>query len=339
MSKTALITGITGQDGAYLSQFLLGKGYRVIGLVRSYLNPRIEGLKYLGIDQEVKLEYCDLQDHSQIINLIARLEPDEIYNLAAQSSVSTSFAQPIGTIHFNIISVLYLLEAIKLVNPGIRFYQASSSEMYGRPAALPIVEDSVFHPLSPYGISKASAHWIAINYREVHNLFTCCGILFNHESFLRSENFFVKKVLRQSIEIKYGLRQVLEVGNIEIKRDFGYAREYVKAMWLMLQQEKPDDYIICSGRSISLRQIIEHVFERLGIPIDKLVVKKELFRPTEILDNYGDNSKARRLLDWDYDMSFFDVLDILLEEELAHFHRSQAGDTHPVHDDKIDPAR
>ena len=318
MSNTALITGITGQDGAYLSQFLLGKGYRVIGLVRSYLNPRLEGLAYLGIDKDVELEYCDLQDHSQIINLVARLKPDEIYNLAAQSSVSTSFAQPISTIHFNIISVLYLLEAIKLVNPKIRFYQASSSEMYGKPASLPILENSVLHPLSPYGISKASAHWIAINYREVHNLFTSCGILFNHESFLRSENFFVKKVLRQSIEIKKGLRDCLEVGNIDIRRDFGYAKEYVKAMWLMLQQDTPDDYIICSGKSISLREIIEHIFNRLGIPLEKLVVKKELFRPTEIMDNYGDNSRARTRLNWEYSLSFFDVLDILLDEELRN---------------------
>lgn len=319
MSKTALITGITGQDGAYLSEFLLRKGYRVIGLVRSYLHPRLEGLAYLGIDKDVSLEYCDLQDHSQIINLVARLKPDEIYNLAAQSSVSTSFVQPIGTIHFNIISVLYLLEAIKLVNPEIRFYQASSSEMYGKPSSLPILENSVLHPLSPYGISKASAHWIAINYREVHSLFTSCGILFNHESFLRSENFFVKKVLRQSIEIKKGLRDCLEVGNIDIRRDFGYAKEYVKAMWLMLQQKKPDDYIICSGRSVSLREIIEHVFTRLGIPMEKLVVRKELFRPTEIMDNYGDNSKARKLLNWNYQLPFFQVLDILLEEELQNF--------------------
>lgn len=319
MSKTALITGITGQDGAYLSEFLLGKGYRVIGLVRSYLNPRLKGLAYLGIDKDVELEYCDLQDHSQIINLVARLQPDEIYNLAAQSSVSTSFAQPIGTIHFNIISVLYLLEAIKLVNPAIRFYQASSSEMYGKPASLPIVENSVLHPLSPYGISKASAHWIAINYREVHQLFTSCGILFNHESYLRSENFFVKKVLRQAIEIKKGLRERLEVGNIDIRRDFGYAKAYVKAMWLMLQQDTPDDYIICSGKSISLREIIEHVFGRLGIAPDKLVVKKELFRPTEIMDNYGDNTKARTRLHWEYSLSFFDVLDILLEEELSNW--------------------
>lgn len=319
MSKTALITGITGQDGAYLSQFLLHKSYRVIGLVRSYLNPRIHGLAYLGIDKDVELEYCDLQDHSQIINLVARLKPDEIYNLAAQSSVSTSFAQPIGTIHFNIISVLYLLEAIKLVNPAIRFYQASSSEMYGKPASLPILEDSVLHPLSPYGISKASAHWIAINYREVHQLFTSCGILFNHESYLRSDNFFVKKVLRQAIEISKGLRDCLEVGNIDIRRDFGYAKEYVKAMWLMLQQDAPDDYIICSGQSISLREIIEHVFDRLGISSEKLVVSKELFRPTEIVDNYGDNTKARTRLQWNYSMSFFDVLDILLEEELRNF--------------------
>jgi GDPmannose 4,6-dehydratase len=319
MSKTAIITGITGQDGAYLSKLLLEKGYRVIGLVRSYIAPNAGNLQYLGIEDDVSLEYCDLQDHSQIINLIARVQPAEIYNLAAQSSVSMSFSQPISTIHFNVISVLNLLEGIKLAKPDTRFYQASSSEMYGRPAALPIKEDSVLHPLSPYGISKASAHWIAINYREVHQLFTSCGILFNHESHLRSGGFFVKKVLRQSIEIKRGERECLEVGNISIKRDFGYAKEYVKAMWLMLQQEQPDDYIICSGTSISLRSIVEHIFMRLSIPMEKLVINQSLFRPTEILDNYGDNSKAKAKLDWNYSFSFFEILDILIEEELKNY--------------------
>ena len=318
MGKTAFITGITGQDGPYLAQFLLEQGYEVVGAIRSYTQQSKDKLDYLGIKNEVTLELCDLQDHSQLIKVIEKHQPDEIYNLAAQSSVSMSFSQPISTIHFNIISVLNLLEAIRLVKPGTRFYQASSSEMFGKVDNLPITEKTVFHPLSPYAISKASAHWIAINYREVHNLYVSCGILFNHESYLRSEDFFVKKVIRQSIEIQQGNRDYLEVGNIDIKRDFGYALEYVKAMWLMLQQDEPDDYIVCSGASVSLRSIIEHVFERLGIPIEKLVISPKLFRPTEIEDIYGINSKAREKLGWVYDLTFYDVLDFMIEEELSN---------------------
>jgi GDPmannose 4,6-dehydratase len=197
-------------------------------------------------------------------------------------------------------------------------YQVWSSEMFGKVEDLPIRENTVIHPLSPYAISKASAHWIAINYREVHNLYTSCGILFNHESYLRSENFFVKKVMREAINIKYGKAEKLEVGNIDIKRDFGFAKEYVKAMHLMLQQDEADDFIICSGTSISLRSIIEHVFNRLEIPMEKLVISPKLFRPTEIMNNYGDNRKAKEKLGWKYDYTFYDVLDMILEEELEN---------------------
>ena len=318
MSKTAIITGVTGQDGSYLSQLLLEEGYKVVGLVRSYIYPKMDKLEYLGIKGDVLLEPCDLSDHSQIIRIFEKYKPDEIYNLAAQSSVSLSFSQPVSTIQFNIVSVLNILEAIRLVDPKIKLYQASSSEMFGKVDDLPIRENTVIHPLSPYAISKASAHWIAINYREVHDLYTSCGILFNHESYLRSENFFVKKVMQEAIKIKYGMADKLEVGNIDIKRDFGYAKEYVKAMYLMLQQEKPGDYIVCSGTSISLRSIIEHVFNRLEIPLEKLVISPKLFRPTEIMNNYGDNQKAKKTLGWKYDYSFYEVLDILLEEELSN---------------------
>lgn len=318
MTKTAIITGVTGQDGSYLSQLLLEEGYRVVGLVRSYIYPKVDKLSYLGIRENVILEPCDLSDHSQIIRILEKYKPNEIYNLAAQSSVSLSFSQPVSTIQFNIISVLNLLEAIRLVDDKIRFYQASSSEMFGKVDDLPIRENTVIHPLSPYAISKASAHWIAINYREVHGIYNSCGILFNHESYLRSNNFFIKKVLRESIKIKYGKAERLEVGNIDIKRDFGYAKEYVKAMWLMLQQDEADDYIVCSGTSISLRSIIEHVFNRLEIPMEKLYVSPKLFRPTEIMDNYGVNEKAKKKLGWKYDMNFYEVVDILLEEELKN---------------------
>ncbi|MEJ7769191.1 MAG: GDP-mannose 4,6-dehydratase [Chitinophagaceae bacterium] len=317
MMKTALITGITGQDGAYLSELLLQKGYRVIGLTRSYNQTNFKSLHYLGILDQIVLEDCDLTDITQILKILYKYKPDEIYNLAAQSSVSLSFNQPIGTIQFNIISVLNLLEAIKMASPisQIRFYQASSSEMYGLVKDLPITESTVFHPLSPYAISKASAHWLTVNYRESYGLFTSCGILFNHESYLRSENFFMKKVIHESLRIKYNLQNNLLVGNIEIKRDFGYAKKYVEVMWLMLQQDKADDYIIGSGRSISLRSIIEHIFKRLSITADKLIIDKALFRPTDIIDIYGDNTKAKSMLGWDYQTDFFDVIDIMLDEE------------------------
>lgn len=314
MLKTALITGISGQDGAYLAQLLLKKGYKVAGLTRSSNTANLSGLLYLGILDDVSITEVDLLDFTQVLAVIQRIRPDEIYNLAAQSSVSLSFQQPIGTIQFNIISVLHLLEAIKLVNPEIRFYQASSSEMYGRVDNLPITERHVLHPLSPYAISKASAHWTTVNYRESFGLYTACGVLFNHESYLRTPNFFIKKVLRSSLLISMGKQKELIVGNIDIKRDFGYAPRYVEAMWLMLQQEKPVDYLISSGKSITLRSIILHVFDRLSISEDKLVVDKALYRPTEIEDICGDPALARSL-GWDYDLDFYQVLDWLLEEE------------------------
>lgn len=315
--KVALITGITGQDGAYLAQLLLHKGYKVIGLTRSYHQDNLKNLNYLGILNEVVIEDCDLSDITQILKLIQKYSPDEIYNLAAQSSVSLSFNQPIGTIHFNIISVLNLLEAIKMINGqgNIRFYQASSSEMFGLVKNLPITENTVFHPLSPYAISKAAAHWLTVNYRESYGLFSCCGILFNHESFLRSDNFFVKKIIRESLRIKHNLQQDLKVGNIDIRRDFGYAKKYVEVMWLMMQQENPGDYLVCSGKSVSLRSIIEHVFTQLQLPFEKIIVDKNLYRPTDIEDIYGDNTKAKEVLKWEYNFDFFSVLDILLEEE------------------------
>ncbi|EKE02031.1 MAG: hypothetical protein ACD_20C00434G0004 [uncultured bacterium] len=317
--KTAMITGITGQDGAYLSKFLLGKGYQVIGLVRSYKYSGHHNLSYLGINNEVILEECDLLDISRIMNIINKYDPDEIYNLAAQSSVKTSFDQPIGTMQFNIISILNILESIKTINPKIKFYQASSSEMFGKAENLPIVEKTVIHPLSPYAISKAAAHWTTINYREAYNLFTCCGILFNHESYLRNERFFVKKVIRQAIDIHKGKQEVLKVGNIDVKRDFGFSPKYIEAMWLMLQQDKPDDFIICSGKSISLKEIVYYVFDKLSIRKDKIIIDKNLYRPADIIDMYGDNSKAKEILNWNYDLDFFNILDILIDEELRNY--------------------
>jgi GDPmannose 4,6-dehydratase len=318
MSKVAIVTGITGQDGAYLAKLLLSKNYAVIGITRSYTNSTLRGLEYLGIENQVTIVECDLLDFSQIIKVIIQYKPTEIYNLAAQSSVSLSFNQPIGTLNFNILSVVNLLEAIKIADQSIKFYQASTSEMFGKVSSLPINENTVFHPLSPYAVSKASAHWICINYRESYKIFTCCGILFNHESFLRSDNFFVKKVISQAINIYKGLQQELVVGNLDIKRDFGFAPKYVEAMYLMMQTSDPSDFLVCSGASVSLRTIVEYIFDFFSLPYAKIVVSPELFRPAEIEDIYGNNEKVKKELGWEYDMTIYDVLDNLIKEELAY---------------------
>ena len=317
--KIALITGITGQDGAYLSQFLLQRNYRVIGLIRSSSGSDLYRLRYLNVLHQIELQECDLQDISQLIKIIIDYQPDEIYNLAAQSSVSLSFRQPIGTLHYNVNTVLNILESIRLINPKIRFYQASSSEMYGKVDDLPITEESRPHPLSPYAISKVTAHYTTINYRESYNLYACCGILFNHESYLRGRSFFIKKVILGALDIKYGKATTLEVGNLDIKRDFGHSKKYIEVMWMMLQQVVPDDFVICSGRSIYLREIVEFVFEHTGVPYSAVAVNPKLFRPTEIEEIYGSSEKARKNMNWVYDIDFRDTLVELIEEEERHY--------------------
>ena len=320
--KTAIITGISGQDGAYLASFLIKKDYKIIGITRSHNFDLFRKLDYLNIERnKILIEECDLLDFPSIINLLTKYQPDEIYNLAAQSSVGLSFKQPIGTINFNVNSVLNLLEGIRIVKPDTRFYQASSSEMYGKVKDLPIGIDTPMHPLSPYAISKAAAHWTVVNYRESYGVFACNGVLFNHESYLRSSNFFVKKVISESIQNKDNPNWVLRVGNIEIKRDFGYSPKYVEAMWLMLQKERSEDFIICSGKSITLRSIIEYVFKKLEIPLIRLVIDSDFMRPTDIEDIYGDNSPAKIKLGWENNLDFYKVLDILIEEELSFFNR------------------
>ncbi len=313
--KTALITGITGQDGAYLSKLLLEKGYKIIGLMRISGEINTERLDYLGITSRILFDRCDLLDMATIISMIHKYHPDEIYNLAAQSSVGRSFNDPTETLGFNITSVVNLLESIRITDKSIKFYQASSSEMFGSVNNLPLKEDSIFLPVSPYGISKASAHWITVNYRESFGLFTTSGILFNHESFLRDDTFIIKKIIKAALAIKRGKQDILEVGNIDIKRDFGYAPKYVEAMYLMMQYDKPDDYIIASGKSLSIREIIYCIFDKLKLSKDKIVINEEYFRPNEIEDIYGDSTKAKMQLGWEYDLSFFDVLDLLMEEE------------------------
>jgi GDPmannose 4,6-dehydratase len=315
MKKTALITGISGQDGAYLSKFLLQKDYTVIGLLRPDAEESLIGLEYAKVIDQVTLRKCNLLNINDIINILVEFQPSEIYNLAAQSSVGISFIQPWETINFNILSVLNQLEAIKKVDKSIRFYQASSSDMFGNIDTLPVTIKSVIHPSSPYGISKASAHWITVNYRESYGLFTCSGILFNHESYLRTPNFFVKKVITNALDISVGLRETIKVGNLDLRRDFGYAPDYVQAMWMMLQQEKPKEYTICSGVSVSLREILYYVFDKLDIPKDKIVIDKNLFRPNDIYNIYGDNTSAKNELGWENNKTFFEVLDLLVKEE------------------------
>jgi GDPmannose 4,6-dehydratase len=317
--KTAIISGITGQDGAYLARLLIDKGYKVCGLIRSQTGSNTYRLEYLDVLDKIELLECDLQDLSQVIKVISSIKPQEFYNLAAQSSVSLSFQQPIGTIQFNINSVVNILETIRLIDPSIRFYQASSSEMFGKIEELPITEESKLHPLSPYAISKVAAHQITINYRESYNLYACCGILFNHESYLRGENFIIKKILTGAFDILAGKKEFIEFGNLEVKRDFGFSKKYVEAMWLMLQQEKADDFVICSGASVYLHDVVKYVFTKLGIPLSSIRISKAYFRPTDIQDIYGSSEKAHRLLGWEYNMNFFDVLDILIEEERSNY--------------------
>ncbi len=316
MNKTAIITGITGQDGAYLSDLLLGKGYKVVGLIRRDAEENFFGLEYLKIKEKVILKKCDLLNLNDVMAIFKKFKPDEVYNLAAQSAVGLSFEKPHETINFNILSVLNLLEAIKKVDKKIKFYQASSSDMFGNVDKLPVTENSIIHPTSPYAISKATGHWMTVNYRESYGLFACCGILFNHESYLRTNNFFVKKVIQSAIKIKNGKQSELRVGNIDLKRDFGYVLDYVRAIWLMLQQKNPKDFLVCSGESISLREIVNYVFDKLKIDKNKIIVDESFFRPNDIKNIYGDNKKAKKELGWKYDKKFFKVLDILIKEEM-----------------------
>lgn len=318
--KKAIITGIAGQDGAYLSKLLLEKGYAVFGVdlfagTKNYVN-----LITLGILDDIRIHNIDLMDIKKVRMLIENICPDEIYNLAAQSSVGKSFKFPQETVNFNIISTENILEAIRMGRQKTRFYQASSSEMFGRlrKDELPIREAHAFHPVSPYGISKAAAHWLTVNYREAYGMFACCGILFNHESVFRPDGFVTKKIIKAAIGIKEKKAKQVVLGNLAISRDWGYAPEYVKAMWLMLQQDKPDDFIICSGKAHTLRQFLNEAFKYFGLDYrDYLKIDQRLFRPNDLKIIYGDNSKAKEKIGWEYNLSFKQLIHQLIEDELA----------------------
>lgn len=318
-AKTALIIGITGQDGAYLSKLLLNKGYRVLGITRNILEPELKNLSFLGIEKQIELLEIVHIDNTRIEKILSKYQPDEIYNLAAQSSVGQSFVDPVGTVTYNVLSVLSLLEGIKKCNLPTKFYHASSSEMFGnvRKGDLPLKESLIFHPASPYGISKAAAHWLTVNYREANNLFGSCGILFNHESALRGPNYVVKKIINSSVKIKLGLlKGPILVGNINIKRDWGYAPSYVEAMWLILQQNNPDDFLICSGNVMSLRDLIKIVMNELALDNEKHIqISPDLYRPVDLDIIYGDNTKAKRILNWKYDMSNLELIKQLIIDE------------------------
>ncbi len=320
LMKKALITGISGQDGAYLSKLLIEKGYKVTGITRDINTVNLIGLTYLNIVNDVKIIALDLSDENALKKIIVEEEPDEIYNLAAQSSVGLSYTKPVQTLKYNILSSVNILETIRLYNPLIKFYQASSSEMFGniQPEKLPIRENLIFHPVSPYAVSKASAHWMAVNYREAYNIYSCCGILFNHESPLRGDNFVIKKILNTAVRIKLRLEHhPLRLGNLLIQRDFGYAPKYVEAMWLMMQQEKPDDYLICSGTPLLLKTFVEKIFEKLNLDYNKYVtIDPNLFRPLDLEIIYGDNSKAKKNLNWDYNYSTNELIENLINDEI-----------------------
>jgi GDPmannose 4,6-dehydratase len=320
--KKALITGITGQDGAYLSRFLLTKGYNIIGLLRKDREPDLKNLEFLEVNNKVEFIKTNFLDLSDIVKILKNNPIDEIYNLAAQSSVASSFKYPIETIEFNIISNIKLLEAVRMINPKIKFYQASSSEMFGNieKQKLPIDKNVPFNPVSPYGISKASSHWLTINYRRTYNLFAVCGIFFNHESVLRNKNFVTKKIINTAVKINMGIAKELKLGNLKIFRDWGYAPKYVEAMWLMLQQNIPQDFIISSGEAHSLEEFVKIVFKKLNLDVERyLKIDKNLYRPIDIQINYGDNSEAKNKLKWNYNMNFEQLINKLVEDEIQYF--------------------
>jgi GDPmannose 4,6-dehydratase len=320
--KTAIIIGITGQDSAYLSEFLLKKGYKVVGVTRNILIPNYTKLNYLGICSEIEMIEIIQSSPERIEGILKKYKPDEIYNLGAQSSVGQSFIDPIDTVSYNILSVLYWLEGIKKLQLSTRFYQASSSEMFGnvRSTDLPLTESLIFHPASPYGVSKAAAHWLTVNYREANQIFSSCGILFNHESALRGPNYVVKKIINTAVKIKLGINdQPIFVGNTAIKRDWGYAPKYVEAMWKILQYHKAEDFLICSGNVMSLTDLIALVMNNLGLDINKYIkVDPNLFRPVDLEEIYGDNTKAKSLLNWEYNMSNEQLIETLINDEY-HF--------------------
>jgi GDPmannose 4,6-dehydratase len=315
--KSALITGVTGQDGSYLAEFLLSKGYKVAGTVRRLSTPNMENIKQLA--DKIEFFSADLLDQSSLTDAIKAFQPDEIYNLAAQSFVKASWEQPVLTGEFTALGVTRVLEAIRNVNPKIKFYQASSSEMFGKVTETPQKETTRFHPRSPYGVAKVYGHYITLNYRESYGLFACSGILFNHESPRRGIEFATRKITNAVARIKLGKQEKLELGSLEPKRDWGFSGDYVEAMWLMLQQDQPDDYVIATGENHSVKEFVEEAFKVVGIEDwQKYVIANspKHMRPAEVDYLIGDASKAKKVLGWKPRTSFKELVKLMVESDL-----------------------
>ena len=343
--KKAFITGITGQDGAYLTKLLLGKGYLVYGAFRRTSSVNFWRLEELNVfnHQNLKLVEFDLTDLGNCIRLISELIPDEVYNLAAQSFVGVSFEQPVTTAKITGIGTLNLLEAIRIVNPKIKFYQASTSEMFGKVHEIPQTENTIFHPRSPYGVAKLFAHWSTINYRESYNIFGVCGILFNHESPLRGKEFVTRKITDAVAKIKLGSKEILELGNMNAKRDWGYAEEYVEAMYLMMQQDHPDTYVVATNRTETVRDFVLMAFKAIGINliwkgseelekgIDQstgrtmVQINPEFYRPNEVDFLIGDATKANTQLGWFPKTTLEELCEMMVNEDIQRNERAIKG--------------
>jgi GDPmannose 4,6-dehydratase len=313
--KRALITGITGQDGSYLAEFLLEKGYEVIGMVRRSSTINFERIEH--IQDSLTLVSGDLMDQISIIDIIKTHRPSEVYNLAAQSFVQTSWAQPVFTGEVTALGVTRVLDAIRLVDPDIRFYQASTSEMFGKVHETPQKETTPFYPRSPYGVAKLYGHWITVNYRESYNLFACSGICFNHESPRRGHEFVTRKIARAAARIKHHLDEEVHLGNIDSQRDWGFAPDYVRGMWLMLQENQPDDYVLATGRTHTVGHFAELAFEHVGLDYRNYVVQDPVYmRPADVDLLVGNPSKAKQKLGWEVQTSFEELIRLMVDAEL-----------------------
>lgn len=330
--KKALITGITGQDGSYLTELLLEKGYKVFGLIRRKSKEDFGNVEHLK--DKITFIYADMTDLASLVNAIKISDADEIYNLAAQSFVKSSWDSPVSTAEINALGVLNLLEAVRLVKPTARFYQASTSEMFGKVQEIPQKETTPFYPRSPYGVAKLYGHWITINYRESYNLFACSGILFNHESERRGLEFVTRKITHAAAMIKEGKQEFVELGNLDAKRDWGHSKDYVKAMWLMLQQDQPDDYVVATGETRTVREFAKEAFKAIGIDVEfkgigldevgvnkangKVVIKvnKDFYRPAEVELLIGNPKKAEEKLHWKREISFHELVERMAKNDL-----------------------
>jgi len=315
VAKTALITGVTGQDGSYLAELLLQQGYRVVGMTRRSSTDVHERIEHIVDD--IEIVSGDLLDQSSMTKIVAAIQPDEIYNLAAQSFVPTSWAQPVLTGEFTALGVTRMLEAIRAVNPKIRFYQASSSEMFGKVREVPQTEQTSFYPRSPYGVAKVYGHWITVNYRESFDMFAVSGILFNHEAPRRGKEFVTRKITDGVARIKYGIARELRLGNLDAKRDWGFAGDYVRAMWMMLQQDEAQDFVIATGRAHSVRDFVRLAFQAADLDYEQYTrIDQRFVRPAEVDLLIGDASRARHILGWQPEVSFESLVEMMVEADL-----------------------